>query len=1083
MEYCSHCGGTFHPFCCRFQSSGERLCSGCQVEKSRLRTTSFDSSATTRKGKRIQTATYWEAGEDYGELNAVPIEARSDYSEAEEEEPPPLPPPPRKKPRLLPVRIESASPKKKRVRPDLLSNGHLKPTAGFFFFLEENREKIEKTMKRRVPKFKKMEEIEKNMHVAKEAAIWWSKDTMKARRKIDLEVPNDFDAEVRLWMKENASHIEMAVENGRKKRISKTSSKQAVKKRLKSLDMEAVPLRDGGGNSLLIELLQDLRFHPLPIFSFTDGNGEFDRLDHSKMTIPKFFVQGPFSTSLGDDCIGCTRGWSHFCPVLKRMLPAVEHRAKLQPPSGTLIASRVGLDTKSKDRSFGMLTEPRERTDDVANFIRNVSQMDMKRDISLAGEGIDDGTGIGKAYQCRCGAVTHSMKGCQQCRRKIFIKECARKSPPESERVSLNKISKIDSVMLGRVSVKDTIFLGQKEHDKNIAAMLCHQKWKPSKILSGDRASGTEASESNSDQVVEAKVYEVIDVESEQPPTDENGYHDETTDKSDSGEEDPVKLGHRRSKRSTEHVNDLDSKASDEEAKARLEATAELNRKCRNIAICGVFLAVTRRDPLRLFAHPVPKSIVGYNVRIMKPMDFGTIRKKILMDEYTGFGGFLSDMKVLCTNAISFNAAGTIYSNTAKEMLECLEEVQKRGKDWMESIKISHSTFHRQSRSDKHKGNDPFQSIRSTWPGSVETLEDGDWLREQVEADFVRTRENEGAYYGALAIRRAAMATVTALTPTCRPVVIRGVDEDEQLRKRINREVSKLSNPARLLDESGWRETEVLKYLRAVQNRRIETKNASKSGCARSDGMGIMGNAKLTMIADALKQKRSRYKSKPKEDTERERIAPSRKQFSTAKLVRRSSSLDMENRLDDKESKQTATSVHGSSIHGWGLFADQEFSKGEVVVEYLGEYISNSMADKREKWYQNKRIQDYQFRVGPDLVIDATLQGGPARYINHNCTPNCIANIIDGGPPRECLKRVLIIAQKDILQGDEITYDYQFPLELDLKARIPCGCGSERCRGFMNWDLPEKTPENSGSDKSIRDVRMSNAVAFGRTKK
>eukprot|EP00814_Leptocylindrus_danicus_P002750 CAMPEP_0116041394 /NCGR_PEP_ID=MMETSP0321-20121206/25019_1 /TAXON_ID=163516 /ORGANISM="Leptocylindrus danicus var. danicus, Strain B650" /LENGTH=101 /DNA_ID=CAMNT_0003521573 /DNA_START=88 /DNA_END=389 /DNA_ORIENTATION=- len=101
-------------------------------------------------------------------------------------------------------------------------------------------------MKRRVPKFKKMGEIEKNMHVAKEAAIWWSKDTMKARRKIDREVPNDFDAEVRHWMRENAPHIEMAVENGRKKRVSKTTSKQVMKKRLKSLEMEPVPRRDGG---------------------------------------------------------------------------------------------------------------------------------------------------------------------------------------------------------------------------------------------------------------------------------------------------------------------------------------------------------------------------------------------------------------------------------------------------------------------------------------------------------------------------------------------------------------------------------------------------------------------------------------------------------------------------------------------------------------------------------------------------------------------------------------------------------------------------------------------------------------------
>lgn len=53
-------------------------------------------------------------------------------------------------------------------------------------------------------------------------------------------------------------------------------------------------------------------------------------------------------------------------------------------------------------------------------------------------------------------------------------------------------------------------------------------------------------------------------------------------------------------------------------------------------------------------------------------------------------------------------------------------------------------------------------------------------------------------------------------------------------------------------------------------------------------------------------------------------------------------------------------------------------------------------------------------------------------------------------------RRVVIVAQRDIEINEEITYDYQFPLELDLSARIPCNCQSEACRGFMNWDLPEK---------------------------
>ena len=90
-------------------------------------------------------------------------------------------------------------------------------------------------------------------------------------------------------------------------------------------------------------------------------------------------------------------------------------------------------------------------------------------------------------------------------------------------------------------------------------------------------------------------------------------------------------------------------------------------------------------------------------------------------------------------------------------------------------------------------------------------------------------------------------------------------------------------------------------------------------------------------------------------------------------------------------------------------------------------------------------------------VIDATLSGGYARYINHSCSPNCVAKIVKGKAPNEHLKRVLIVSQRDIAASEELSYDYQFPLEMNLDLRVPCNCGSKQCRGFMNWDTPEAT--------------------------
>ena len=36
-----------------------------------------------------------------------------------------------------------------------------------------------------------------------------------------------------------------------------------------------------------------------------------------------------------------------------------------------------------------------------------------------------------------------------------------------------------------------------------------------------------------------------------------------------------------------------------------------------------------------------------------------------------------------------------------------------------------------------------------------------------------------------------------------------------------------------------------------------------------------------------------------------------------------------------------------------------------------------------------------------------------------------------------------------IKRGEELTYDYKFPIE-DVK--IPCTCGTKRCRRYLNWE-------------------------------
>ncbi|KAF3916636.1 hypothetical protein ABW20_dc0104471 [Dactylellina cionopaga] len=136
-----------------------------------------------------------------------------------------------------------------------------------------------------------------------------------------------------------------------------------------------------------------------------------------------------------------------------------------------------------------------------------------------------------------------------------------------------------------------------------------------------------------------------------------------------------------------------------------------------------------------------------------------------------------------------------------------------------------------------------------------------------------------------------------------------------------------------------------------------------------------------------------------------------------------------------------------SAIHNWGLYAMENISNNEMIIEYVGEIVRQQVADIRERNYLRSGIgSSYLFRIDETTVIDATKKGGIARFINHSCTPNCTAKIIKV----EGTKRIVIYALRDIAKDEELTYDYKFEREIDSEERIPCLCGSSGCKGFLN---------------------------------
>ncbi|GAB6031866.1 hypothetical protein CHUAL_010262 [Chamberlinius hualienensis] len=134
-----------------------------------------------------------------------------------------------------------------------------------------------------------------------------------------------------------------------------------------------------------------------------------------------------------------------------------------------------------------------------------------------------------------------------------------------------------------------------------------------------------------------------------------------------------------------------------------------------------------------------------------------------------------------------------------------------------------------------------------------------------------------------------------------------------------------------------------------------------------------------------------------------------------------------------------------SRIQGLGLYAAREIEKHTMVIEYLGELIRNEVAEKRERYYEAQNRGIYMFRLDDGRVIDASLTGGLARYINHSCNPNCVAEVVQ--IDREY--RIIIFACRRIARGEELCYDYKFDIE-DDQHKIPCLCGAPNCKKWMN---------------------------------
>jgi SET domain-containing protein len=140
-----------------------------------------------------------------------------------------------------------------------------------------------------------------------------------------------------------------------------------------------------------------------------------------------------------------------------------------------------------------------------------------------------------------------------------------------------------------------------------------------------------------------------------------------------------------------------------------------------------------------------------------------------------------------------------------------------------------------------------------------------------------------------------------------------------------------------------------------------------------------------------------------------------------------------------------------SRIHGRGVYARKFIPKDTRLIEYTGEHISNTEADRRYDDDSMPEHHTFLFILNSRVCIDAAVGGNISRYINHSCDPNCVA-WIEG-------QHIWIDALRDIPPGEELAYDYEYDFlpgytvkDLDFYR---CECGSRNCRGTI-VDVPRR---------------------------
>lgn len=140
--------------------------------------------------------------------------------------------------------------------------------------------------------------------------------------------------------------------------------------------------------------------------------------------------------------------------------------------------------------------------------------------------------------------------------------------------------------------------------------------------------------------------------------------------------------------------------------------------------------------------------------------------------------------------------------------------------------------------------------------------------------------------------------------------------------------------------------------------------------------------------------------------------------------------------------------IKDTGKYGMGVFANENIKKRMVIKVLTGEIITFDECIKRIQSGKEEQTDSLQVGLELDMDLDEL-----SRTFNHSCDPNAGLS-----------KTSELIAIKDILKGEEITYDYSATVAPNISSslwKIRCKCGTAKCRKILKnvLSIPKKQLE------------------------